>query len=264
MNTKYFILIIDDASSAEFSDRYWKNKPDFSLNDYIKENNRYPKEIPDLKLETRIYDDPDFNALNDFIFGPVDKFCITEKVKNILLESNLPEHRFFNVDVFLPRKRKKVSENYYAFHYDFYHISDILDTIDYEKTEILITNKNNAITESVKNSIDIINLPLRNGQLIKQIEELSATKKLAEKNKTQIEILENNFLSFNKPEEIVFNNKFNFSLDLFEIPLFSDMTYISERLKNKLEENNVTGTIIRKIEEVKYLVPRANPKLIWE
>ena len=53
--------------------------------------------------------------------------CISEKVKNIIELCSLPEHRFFNVDVYMPKKRNKADTNYYALHYDFTYIqNDIL------------------------------------------------------------------------------------------------------------------------------------------
>ena len=41
---------------------------------------------------------------------------------------------FFNVDVYMPKKRNKADTNYYALHYDFTYIqNDILGMIDYLK-----------------------------------------------------------------------------------------------------------------------------------
>lgn len=95
MNKEYYVLTVEDTSSAEYTKNYWKKSPEFSLLMYIRENGAYPEQIPDLNLEIRIYDDVEFNRLNDFILSPIDKLCISEKVKNIIEHYCLPEHRFF-------------------------------------------------------------------------------------------------------------------------------------------------------------------------
>lgn len=45
MNKEYFVLEIEDTSSAEYRKNYWKKQPKFSLREYIKENSAYPKRL---------------------------------------------------------------------------------------------------------------------------------------------------------------------------------------------------------------------------
>ena len=99
MNKEYFVLEIEDTSSAEYRKNYWKKAAEILLE--------------------RIYQ---------------REQCISEKVKNIIELCSLPEHRFFIVDVYMPKKRNKADTNYYALHYDFTYIqNDILGMIDYLK-----------------------------------------------------------------------------------------------------------------------------------
>lgn len=99
MNKEYFVLEIEDTSSAEYRKNYWKKAAEILLE--------------------RIYQ---------------REQCISEKVKNIIELCSLPEHRFFNVDVYMPKKRNKADTNYYTLHYDFTYIqNDILGMIDYLK-----------------------------------------------------------------------------------------------------------------------------------
>jgi len=69
MNKEYFVLEIEDTSSAEYRKNYWKKAAEILLE--------------------RIYQ---------------REQCISEKVKNIIELCSLPEHRFFNVDVYMPKK----------------------------------------------------------------------------------------------------------------------------------------------------------------
>lgn len=139
---KYYILEVNDKSAGESPNNYnWKGKTSASaLKDYIHEHKDFPSFMPNLTIE--IYDDPNFNKVNDFIFGTIDKFCVSKKVKDILEQFSLPKHRFYPVDVFVPKKilgiiksRKKLDDEYFAFNFDFFHISNNEHWIDYEKTE---------------------------------------------------------------------------------------------------------------------------------
>lgn len=264
MNKGYYVLEVEDTSSAEFTNNYWKKKPKFfSLREYIKENGAYPEQIPDLNLEIRIYDDVEFNRLNDFILSPIERLCISEKVKNILELYSLPEHRFFNVDVYMPKKRNKVDTNYYALHYDFSYIQNsILDMIDYEKSNIRIkTNAGEYLL--VKDRKDVENLPIHNKTISEMINKLSETKKLREKNIKQISTLSKEHWSFERVDKIYFNHSFDFSMDLFQIPDFSWMIYISDKLKEELERNRITGITFSIPGDKQYLVHRPNPILEW-
>ncbi len=263
MNKEYYVLEVEDTSSAEFTKNYWKKQPKFSLREYIKEYGAYPEQVPDLNLEIRIYDDVEFNRLNDFIFSPIEHLCISEKAKNIIELCSLPEHRFFNVDVYMPKKRNKVDANYYALHYDFTYIqNDILGMIDYEKSNIRIKTKAGEY-HLVRDRKDVENLPIHNKTISEMISKLSETAKLREKNQKQISTLSEEYWSFEQVDKIYFNRSFNFSMDLFQIPYFSWMIYISDKLKEELERNRITGITFSIPGNKQYLVHRPNPILEW-
>ncbi|SCY98365.1 hypothetical protein SAMN02927903_03238 [Flavobacterium caeni] len=140
---KYYVLEVSDESAAEFPDGYNYNDKHSSsaLRSYIHENRDFPSFIP--KLSQTIYDDPEFNKLNDFIFGPIEKFCVSRRVKEVLEQFNLPKHKFYPVDVFMPTKflgiiktQKKVNAQYFAFNFDFFYITNNEHWINYEKTEL--------------------------------------------------------------------------------------------------------------------------------
>ena len=131
---------------------------------------------------------------------------------------------FFNVDVYMPKKRNKVDANYYALHYDFTYIQN-----------------------------DILGM----------ISKLSETAKLREKNQKQISALFEESWEFERVDKIYFNRSFDFSMDLFQIPYFSWMIYISDKLKEELERNCITGVIFSNPGDRQYLVHRPNPILEW-
>lgn len=68
------------------------------------------------------------------------------------------------------------------------------------------------------------------------INKLSETAKLREKNQKQISTLSEEYWSFERVDKIYFNRSFDFSMDLFQIPDFSWMIYISDKLKEDLNE----------------------------
>lgn len=45
MNKEYFVLEIEDTSSAEYRKNYWKKAAEILLEEYIKENSAYPKRL---------------------------------------------------------------------------------------------------------------------------------------------------------------------------------------------------------------------------
>lgn len=139
---KYFVLEVNDESAAEYPNNYnfEGSKSSRALRNYIQTNKGFPEFNPQLSQE--IYDDPEFNKVNDFIFGSVEKFCVSKRVKEVLEQFNLPKHKFYPVDVYLPQRlfgiiktRKKIEAEYFAFNFDFFYISNNEHWINYNKTE---------------------------------------------------------------------------------------------------------------------------------
>lgn len=139
---KYFVMEVNDESAAEYPNNYnfEGSKSSSTLRNYIQTNKCFPEFNPQLSQE--IYDDPEFNKINDFIFGSVEKFCVSKRVKEVLEKFNLPKHKFYPVDVYLPQRlfgiiktRKKIEAEYFAFNFDFFYISNNEHWINYDKTE---------------------------------------------------------------------------------------------------------------------------------
>jgi hypothetical protein len=139
----YYVLEVNDESAAEYPHNYNWNDPHSgsALRQYIEKHKDFPSWTP--LLEQEIYDDPEFNKLNDFIHGPIEKFCVSKRVKEVLEQFNLPKHKFYPVTVYRSEKKffgfakmlKKVNAEYFAFHFDCYYISDTKQFIDFTKTK---------------------------------------------------------------------------------------------------------------------------------
>ena len=153
---KFYILEVSDKSAAEFPRNYnWRSKHSVSaLNDFIRNQKEFPDFTP--KLSQEIYDDPEFNKINDFIFGPIDKYCVSKRVKELFEQFNLPKHRFFPVEIFVPRKlfgiirtKRKINAEYFAFYFDFFYLSNNEHWIDYDRTKYKKNNLGLNETEHI-------------------------------------------------------------------------------------------------------------------
>jgi hypothetical protein len=277
--TTYYVMEVLDESASEFPENYdWDSKlSQRNHRNYVIEN----KEIPPFQpyLEQEIYDDPEFNKTNDFIFGPVERYCISEKVKTLLEDFRLPDHRYYPVKVFklkyiikilwlrLIKLRFKVNSKYFALYYDETFISDKLSCIDFKKTRIKVEmlKKNKDHELDIFSEYELKAIFKRQSEISNRINELTDSNG---KSKIGFEeeyenLIDSSIYKF-ETDKIFFNEKFDHSLDLFELGQFSWMTYVSERLKNKLEKEKVTGLIFSKPGERQYLAKRPNPELIWE
>ncbi|MFN8312163.1 MAG: hypothetical protein U0289_05110 [Cyclobacteriaceae bacterium] len=276
--TTYYVMEISDESAAEFPDKYdWDSElSQASHRAYVRKNKEFPPFQP--YLEQEIYDDPECNKVNDFIFGPVERYCISERVKAILAEFRLPEHRYYPVTVFktkyiikilwlrLIKLRFKVKAKYFALYYNSTSISDKLVCIDFKKTRITVEmlKKNKEHELDISSESELRAIFKEQGEISDRINELTDSNRnpkigFEEEYKDLIDRSIYNY----RTDKIYFNEKFDHSLDLFELR-FSWMTYVSERLKDKLEKEKVTGLIFSRPGERQYKVKRPNPELIWD
>jgi hypothetical protein len=272
--TTYYVMEVLDESASEFPENYDWDSPfsQRSHRDYVIEHRTMPSFEP--KLEQEISDDPQFNKVNDFIFGPTKRYCISERVKNILTDFRLPEHRFYSVTVYqkkrllgLIKSKAKVDSKYFAFFYDNFFIDDKLDFIDFNKTRVRteMLNKKRILELEISTATELKDVYSRQAGISDRINELTDSNGKSKSGfEVEYEELLNNCIYKFETDKIYFNNKFDHSVDLFEIPHFSWMTYISERLMNRLKEENVTGLIFSKPGERQYLAKRPNPELRWE
>ena len=276
--TTYYVMEISDESAAQFPENYdWDSElSQRNHRNYVTENKKIPPFQP--YLEQEIYDDSEFNKINDFIYGPVERYCISEKVKTILGDFRLPDHRYYPVKVFklkylikilwlrLIKLRFKVNSKYFALYYNESFISDKLGYIDFNRTRIAVEMSRKREQElgiSTEFELrEIFNEQTRISRRLNEPTDVNGKSKIGFEDEYK-SLLEDKIYKF-ETDRIYFTNKFDHSLDLFEIRQFSWMTYISERLKNRLEEEKITGLIISKPGERQYKVKRPNPELIWD
>lgn len=142
-------------------------------------------------------------------------FVVGQKLKNLLEELNLPPHRFYPINVY------GTELNYYWFHY----ITNIWNYIDFESSEIEVVHKFKFNVEEIKT--------------FTSFDEIMTFKK---------SLPRQNILRFGA---IRLNNNFP-NYDIFEITGPQYFTLISEKLKNKLLEKNITGIGITQYDKLTY------------
>lgn len=91
MNNNYQCFVLDDTGAFElpnnifdeFNDNYTSN----DLSNYLNDQQNYLENIVDLKLN--MYNDKEFNKLNDFLFGPIS-LIISDRIKNLFQDFYIP------------------------------------------------------------------------------------------------------------------------------------------------------------------------------
>lgn len=158
----------------------------------------------------------------DFIGGHnLRGFYVNEKLKNILESFNLPNHRFIKTN-FNDEKSGKTISGYWRFVYD---LDTGENTVDFQKSEFDFRNYfqefGSDFYREINSYDDYLNVyyETRRG--------LRASK-------------------------LVFNKNFNNNLDFLSFNFLTPRLYISERLKNKMEEENITGCFSKTLERDKW------------
>lgn len=177
----YYVMEVSDESAAEFPEKYdWDNDRSVrNFRNYVEKYKSFPTYEP--FLEQELYPGREFNKRNDFIFGPINQYCVSQKTKNLLEEFKLPKHRFFEVTVYrtfgllwLKIFRTKLNKKYYAFFYDFIALDDSLNWIDFNKTEICaMTGHGEKIKLNISNADEFRQIPIRNRQISTRLTELT-------------------------------------------------------------------------------------------
>ncbi len=175
-------------SSKGYLNVSWKELPSFS---------------PDYSVKIHGWAKPT-NLLHSL--SGVSGLTVDSKLKNILGEFNLPEHRFFAIDVFYKKKRL----DYYWFHFT----NSFLEYIDLDKSEFeKIRNQNFEPVENLK---------------VKSLSELNDNKR-----KLTFE--------FSIREKVI-ALKPNFpNFDIISMRGVKPIFLVSERLKTEIENNQITG-----------------------
>ncbi|KXX69089.1 hypothetical protein [Flammeovirga sp. SJP92] len=196
-------------------------------------NKNVLKEVPDYTgRESDIRDISEFNSLDNipnfkpylsnFIikdkFQNVDildldlnsGFIISSKFKNILLKLNLPEHRFYEADVFTTKGEKV------GFHYLFL-VNNFFNLLDSDRTQFYGMDwYDNKLTDSflIKNEKDIVSLYEK-----------------FEENNIDVEVIKSDLYLLNQ------------KVDLIRCDI-ECCFLISERLKYEIEENDLENIVI--------------------
>lgn len=142
-------------------------------------------------------------------------FVVSQKLKKILENFVLPPYRFYPIDVF------GTTNKYYWFH----NITNISEFIDFNNTEIEVFN---VIKQVVLETIQ----PSSFEEIVKMKREYVLKRGITIRYKS-----------------IVLNNDFP-NYDLFQIDGAQYFTLINEKLKARLEEENITGMDINEYSKI--------------
>jgi len=143
-------------------------------------------------------------------------FLISQKLKTILEEANIKDYKFYDVKLFDEEKEIK---GYCYFH----SASCLRNYINYEKSKFYIG-------DILRNYIrDLGFIPTKFDDLEKHQKDLPYAQEVV------------------CVKQFYLSNSFPFNLDLFLIRAYNYDFFISKRLKEKIEENKITGVLIKSI-----------------
>jgi hypothetical protein len=138
-------------------------------------------------------------------------FIISEKAKQLFSNFNLPIHRYYPLSIY-KQGGEKLGQNYF-----WLQIIDSINIIDYKQSRFFITVAKPPIIEKIFLSTQ------NHQELINECAKLRGLRAIGF-------------------EKLVLNDNYRENpLDIFFIPKGTIYGIISERLKNKLEEENITG-----------------------
>ena len=254
----YYVVEVKEEGYVEHpkSYNYKSSNSIASFNRYIWEHIDFPSFTPDLTLQ--MVKEKKYSTLNDFLFYSNKGFLLSPKVKEIFQSFRLPSHKFYPARVIRNHKE-------YTYYY-FYFFADSLQSIDFKASKFYFIND---LEERVNFSVDSLEAFSQlkqtnwaNKEQYKEFTDPHGFPKVGTK-KMDIEARRKIIRQFGA-YEIVFGDMFNKEQDLFTIHEFSWMTYISERLKDALLLEKVTGIIFSAIAERQYVIERVNPLIKWE
>ena len=169
-------------------------------------------------LICKMYDDPEFNKLNDILHSLTD-YIMNGKALSIFKESNTIPYKLRNAKVFRKEKmfgflKKDNSYDYYELTFPDECSEECYKWINFKKSEIYaISNLQEKLKiNSHEEKIDLIKINKSNSEKRYSFETV----------------------------KVVFSKNFNSEIDLFKIPHYSWGVYVSENLKNKLENAQIS------------------------
>jgi hypothetical protein len=191
-------------------------------------NDNLPSKIPDIGSFV-LYKS---SKVTDFINGGfVSQYglVISEKVKDILIKFNLGKHQFYPLKI---KHKELVYKNYFLFK----TLSSVDNFINIKET---LFYKQRAMSFDAEDRTDIIfNDQSEIDDFIKENKKLDYNRQIGVYSK-QIK------LNANFPKhDIFYLKKYQNSAD-------SSLPLISERLKNELEKNGITGVLFEKTKRIK-------------
>ena len=149
--------------------------------------------------------------------GPLTDFLVNDKTLRVFSEFNLMRHQVFDVTVISSKKNNA----YYWLHFTQPELSFLLD---YQRTEFIETEYGISDVGPIR------------------IESFDHYLELKSKDKSD-------GLAFGvRLNQIALSQNFDLSLDLFHLDSFDSRTFISKRLKDKIEEMNLIGFEMQKID----------------
>lgn len=216
---KYYTIHIKDSGAIEESD--------------IKNDNGQKKYI------FKMYDDIEFNSLNDILHS-TDDFVLNKKALKLFEISNVIPYEKYSVVV--KRKEKifgllKVSKSYEYFFLSLIQSNKLFcyDWINFTLSVIEIYQGDDKIS-NLSSHEELLNYIEKNKAISTKINEIYS-RNISDKEKKEKSTDLKTFTFVSK--KIVFNKTFDTSIDVFTIPLYSWGTYVSERFMNLLLENNI-------------------------
>jgi hypothetical protein len=256
MNNHYKCLLIDDSGAFEFSKKIFDNFHPSNEVNLLRAKQEFIEDISNLKLE--MYNDNKFNKLNDFLFGPID-FIVSDRIKQLIQNFHLPKHRYKDVKIirkeFIGLLRKEFKYNWLIL--DEPYLRDFENSIDFEKSIINVIDDDENIEPQIKiKSLNDIKTIISNNQRIGNYTNQIHWNKTLSKEERRIQIDE--YCKTNKTfgwaaDKIVMSRKSDSNFDIFNLPTFSNMTYVSEKLVSTLQK--------MKIPEVEFVDPGTKSRL---
>jgi hypothetical protein len=216
---EYFIIehaVDTEETGSTDMQVIWKNPHKLKKNPLLIINSLASNEYPPDEFFPFDYLELNKGAkLSDLMSSPFyNGFIVSDKLKSIFENSNIKSYKFY--DIKLLHKRKEVKGYYY-----FHSASCLKDKIDFAKTKFYIGNL-------LGNRIRDLNIELNSAE---EVVELQKTLKFGE------EVI--------WPKYFYLSNSFPFSLDLFRLCVHNYSIFISKKLKQIIEENNITGVDIK-------------------